>query len=70
MAPKPRRTTLTVRRPKGICQISSDGDEASALYFLQVDAQEDAIDEELVRRHIANCELARRFAEVRFIDTG
>ena len=51
--------TLTVAAKDSLSQISSDGDKASALYFMQVEDQEDSIDEELVRRHIANCELAR-----------
>ena len=41
---------------------------ASASYFKQVEDQEDAFDEELVRRRIAKRELARRFANV--IDTS
>ena len=48
--------TLTVAAKDSLSQI---GDRASALYFMQVEDQEDSIDEELVRRHIANCELAR-----------
>ena len=41
-------------RGKGLGQISSDSDKASALYFMQVEDQEDEIDEELVcRRKIA-----------------
>ena len=43
---------------------TQSGDRASAIYFKQVEDQEDAIDEELVRRRIAKCELARRFANV------
>ena len=47
---------------RGLHQIKSDLDMASASYFKQVEDQEDAFDEELVRRRIAKCELARRFA--------
>ena len=49
---------------RGLHQIKSDLDMASASYFKQVEDQEDAFDEELVRRRIAKCELARRFADV------
>ena len=38
-------------RGKGLSQISSDGDKASALYFMQVEDQEDSLDEDSINTY-------------------